>query len=271
MYYIYCYENKINHHKYIGQTNNLKRRFLSHKNSAFNESSKDYNCLFHKKLRQYGIDNFDFYVVEELDTNDSDYVDFRESFWIQKLNTWCRYNQGYNETTGGKQYKKSLAISDEDIKQIKYLLKNTDLEMASIAKKFNTYRDCVSFINQGKYCYDNNESYPLRVTRTWREVPQEIKQAIAEEIINTKIPLKDLVKKYKVSEHLIVQINNGYSNLQGDYHYPLRKTNTITKEQEQIIYDGLLNKERLCDIARKAGVSTDTVRRRREKYNLNNL
>ena len=26
MYYIYCYTNKINNHKYVGQTNNLKRR-----------------------------------------------------------------------------------------------------------------------------------------------------------------------------------------------------------------------------------------------------
>lgn len=50
MNFIYCYENKLNHHKYVGQTNNLKVRYSAHKSQAFNPNSKDYNCLFHKKF-----------------------------------------------------------------------------------------------------------------------------------------------------------------------------------------------------------------------------
>lgn len=49
MNFIYCYENKLNHHKYVGQTNNLKVRYSAHKSQASNPNSKDYNCLFHKK------------------------------------------------------------------------------------------------------------------------------------------------------------------------------------------------------------------------------
>ena len=66
MNFIYCYENKLNHHKYVGQTNNLKVRYSAHKSQAFNPNSKDYNCLFHKKIRQYGLENFDFYCLEEI-------------------------------------------------------------------------------------------------------------------------------------------------------------------------------------------------------------
>lgn len=115
MHYIYCYKNKINGHKYIGQTNNLGVRYAAHKSQAFNPNSKDYNCLFHQKIREYGLENFDFYVLEEIDSEDNEYIDYRECFWIQEENSWCRYGQGYNQNTGGSQFKKSLSISDEDI------------------------------------------------------------------------------------------------------------------------------------------------------------
>ena len=98
MNYIYCFENKINGHKYIGQTNDLKVRYNAHKSQAYNSNSKDYDCLFHKKIREYGLENFDFYVLEEIDdSKDEDYIDFAESFWIDKLKSWCRYGKGYNQ------------------------------------------------------------------------------------------------------------------------------------------------------------------------------
>ena len=54
MYYIYCYTNNINGHKYVGQTSYPARRKSEHKYAAFTPSSEEYNLLFHKKLRQYG-------------------------------------------------------------------------------------------------------------------------------------------------------------------------------------------------------------------------
>ena len=66
MYYIYCYTNKINQHKYVGQTNNLKRRYNEHLSASYNENSISYNSLFHQKIREYGIDNFDFEILETI-------------------------------------------------------------------------------------------------------------------------------------------------------------------------------------------------------------
>ena len=54
MYYIYCYTNKINQHKYVGQTNNYKRRIREHHSCAFNSNASSYNDLIHKKIREYG-------------------------------------------------------------------------------------------------------------------------------------------------------------------------------------------------------------------------
>ena len=51
MNYIYCYTNKINGHKYVGKTNNLERRKREHRSNANNPLSKEYNYLFHRKLR----------------------------------------------------------------------------------------------------------------------------------------------------------------------------------------------------------------------------
>ena len=271
MNFIYCYENKLNHHKYVGQTNNLKVRYSAHKSQAFNPNSKDYNCLFHKKIRQYGLENFDFYCLEEINSNDQEYIDSRESYWIKLLNSWCRYGEGYNETTGGKQFKKNLSISDEQLEEIKSLIKNSDLEFAKIAEKFNIYRDFISRINIGRYGFDEKETYPLRVTRDWREVPQEVKLQIAREILETSIPLQEIANRYKVSKHLVQQINSGESNLESDLVFPLRKTNKrLTSEQEDIILQGIIN-EKTRVISEKAGVSMSAVQIRRKKYKKENL
>ena len=272
MNFIYRYENKLNHHKYVGQTNNLKVRYSAHKSQAFNPNSRDYNCLFHKKIRQYGLENFDFYCLEEINSNDQEYIDSRESYWIKLLNSWCRYGEGYNETTGGKQFKKNLSISDEQLEEIKSLIKNSDLEFAKIAEKFNIYRDFISRINIGRYGFDEKETYPLRVTRDWREVPQEVKLQIAREILETSIPLQEIANRYKVSKHLVQQINSGESNLESDLVFPLRKTNKrLTSEQEDIILQGIINNEKTRVISEKAGVSMSAVQIRRKKYKKENL
>ena len=272
MNYIYCFENKINGHKYIGQTNDLKVRYNAHKSQAYNSNSKDYNCLFHKKIREYGLENFDFYVLEEIDdSKDEDYIDFAESFWIDKLKSWCRYGKGYNQTTGGKQFHRNIKIDDDSINQIKKLLIETEKSFVELAEQFDTYRECIARINIGKYGFDNNLSYPLRITREWREISQEIKTQIAQEIISTKTSLKDIAKKYKISYHTINLLNQGKTNLQGNFTFPLRKTNTISQEQEDLILEGLKKGLRDCEIIKIANVSRNTVSNRRKKYNNLNL
>lgn len=268
MNYIYCYNNKINNHKYVGQTNNLKVRYSAHKSQAYNLNSKDYNCLFHQKIREYGLDNFDFYVLEQIDNQDQDYIDYREQFWIEELKSWCRYGTGYNQTTGGNSFRRTISIDDDSILEIKKLLKNTNISFQDIAIQFNTYRECISRINTGRYAFSEKEMYPIRVTREWKQIPQNIKEEIAELLINTKITYKEIAKKYSISEHTINKINLGQSNLKGDYLYPLRKANQhLTKEQEDKIFEMLSNNIKIKDIALEVGVHSSTVSKRKKKYN----
>ena len=215
--------------------------------------------------------NFEFYVLEEIDSEDGDYIDYREAFWIEQVNSWCRNGQGYNETTGGSQYRKSLTIGDDDIQKIKVLLETTEISFTEIAEQFNTYRECIARINKGTYAYEADRSYPIRITRDWKEISQETKTRIAQEIITTKTPLKDIAKKYSISYHTINLLNQGKSNLQGDYTYPLRKTNTITQEQKDGILQGFKDGKKNSEIVAITGVSRSTVEKYRKKYNIENL
>lgn len=246
-------------------------RYSAHESQSGNPNSKDYNCLFHKKIREYGLANFEFYVLEEIDSEDGDYIDYREAFWIEQVNSWCRNGQGYNETTGGSQYRKSLTVGDDDIQKIKVLLETTEISFTEMAEQFNTYRECIARINKGIYAYEADRSYPIRITRDWKEISQEIKTRIAQEIITTKTPLKDIAKKYSISYHTINLLNQGKSNLQGGYTYPLRKTNTITQEQKDGILQGFKDGKKNSEIVAITGVSRSTVEKYRKKYNIENL
>lgn len=66
MKYIYLYRNLVNNKKYIGQTNNIKRRKKQHQNDSFN--NYNYNRFYqpiHCAIRKYGLENFEFKIIEE--------------------------------------------------------------------------------------------------------------------------------------------------------------------------------------------------------------
>ena len=53
---VYCYTNKINNKKYIGQTLWEKQRYNQHKN-CYEDS------LFHRAIKKYGFDNFNYEIL----------------------------------------------------------------------------------------------------------------------------------------------------------------------------------------------------------------
>lgn len=165
MYYIYCYINKINHHKYVGQTNNPKRRYYEHKSSAYNPNDKDYDDLFHKKIRQYGLDNFDYEILEEINTEDESYVDERERYWIKEKNSYIKNNCGYNMDEGGRRGSDRWVraiLTKEQVEEIYNLLRTTTLTQKEIGEKFNVSQMYISCINIGDKFYNSNFTYPIR-------------------------------------------------------------------------------------------------------------
>lgn len=66
---IYKITNTISKNAYIGQAKIIGSRVRSHITAAFRPQAKDYNYPIHVAIRKYGIDAFDFEVLELCDTS----------------------------------------------------------------------------------------------------------------------------------------------------------------------------------------------------------
>lgn len=92
---IYKITNKINQKIYIGKTKNIDRRWKDHIRLAFTKNQKEYNKPLYMAFRKYGINNFLFEIIEEVN---NDKGEEREQYWIKYYDS---YNKGYNASIGG--------------------------------------------------------------------------------------------------------------------------------------------------------------------------
>lgn len=96
---IYKYTNKINNHLYIGKSLNIEKRKINHLSCANNPKSKEYNYPLHRAIRKYGIENFDFEIIEEI-THENLLLE-REKYWIKYYDSYHN-SCHYNITSGGE-------------------------------------------------------------------------------------------------------------------------------------------------------------------------
>jgi hypothetical protein len=86
-YYIYVTKNVINEKQYVGfhATNNLNDGYIGS------------GVLLHKKIEEYGVENFKKEILEFVTKNN---WSEKETYWIKKLKTYVK-DGGYNLTLGG--------------------------------------------------------------------------------------------------------------------------------------------------------------------------
>lgn len=277
MYYIYCYTNKLNGHRYVGQTNNIQRRQREHKSTSYNPKSTSYNDLIHKKMRQYGYENFDFEVLEIIYSDDIEVVNAQEQFWVKKLDTYCGHGHGYNMDLGGGQPEHSRIISKKDIGTIKTLLKNKE-PFIDIQKRFDISAAFISAINHGVYYYDDQETYPLCKYYKDDSDYDELINLLA----NTDIPLAEIARQLEMGYSTVKKINAGTLR-HGLYPtYPIRKKNHWQRasERQQLARQLLLQGKTKEEVANITGYNPETVRQINKgerwkddslQYPLNNL
>lgn len=221
MHYIYKITNNINGKIYIGQTNNPTRRWWQHTSSA--RCNKG-NQLITKAMIKHGLDNFDFSVICTCCTQED--TDEIEILLIKQYNS-TDMSVGYNLAKGGSKLISTPEIRNKISKSLKEYYKNNDgankgkvlsketrdkISKSSMGKpgtnkgkKFSEeWRQKISESNMGKKFTEKrlkrmSESHmghiPVNRKLTFKEA-----EKIREIYKNTKIPQKELGKRYGISQ-----------------------------------------------------------------------
>lgn len=93
---IYKITNQITGEVYIGQSIRIKQRWREHCINSVNGTTQLYQAM-----RNYGLKNFSFDVIEECD---KEKLNEREIYWISYYDS---FNKGYNMTPGGSEPSKA--------------------------------------------------------------------------------------------------------------------------------------------------------------------
>ena len=179
---IYKIENNVNHMIYIGQSINIENRFIQHKN---NKNNYD----IHVALREYGIENFSFDIIELCNKKE---LNEREIYWISYYN--CQKPNGYNCTPGGTGWNPAVEASkirvaqyDLDGNFIKEFESISDAERQTLAGHISDVLDKENK-KSGEYMWlslKNRDSFPLKIKK-WQDHRSQRKQPIYQLDKNTE-------------------------------------------------------------------------------------
>lgn len=267
---IYKAINNINNKIYIGKTiRTLKDRIQEHQKEIKTKKSLS---PFHLSIIKYGINNFSFEILEDNISNEL--INEKERYYIKKYNAQDK-NIGYNIQSGGDGGFTYSKLSKEDVSQIiNILLDKENLDSyQEIGKKFNVAPSTIESINKGISWTQVNLNYPLRKYNVIGLTLSKKKyNNIVNELKNTSILLKDICKKYNLSEQQITSINQGYFCYNGQHEYykdiysgpfPIRNTLNSQKISKEIflkiLSEYLFTNKSLLSITNKYKISNSSM------------
>lgn len=178
---IYKITNCINNMIYIGQSNDIDRRWQEHKRPSkiINPTNKLYLAF-----KEFGIENFSFEVIEECDLTQ---LNEREQYWIEYYDS---YEKGYNMSKI-ENLQKKMNISQ--VKEIQERLINSDVSNQDLARQYGVSHTWISLVNQGKMWYDESLSYPLRpIQQHEKKIKEPVKRRKVER--PNRNDLKDMIR-----------------------------------------------------------------------------
>lgn len=268
---IYKITNKINGKIYIGKTSRTPQiRWSEHK--QYSHLIERYNTPLYHAMRKYGIDNFDFTVIEDNISN-LEKLNEREKYYIELYNSTSHEN-GYNIVLGGDGGRTSSKLTIQQVEEIRQIL--SDIEniqsFSEIGELFSISSSVISSINMGTSWYDSNIDYPIRkydttgLTLTRKQYAQ-----IVYEIQCSNKTLKDIRSEFNLSQEQITSINQGYYCYGKDNQYykgiyngsfPIRKDSRrfVTKEEFiPVLFEILFTNDSMATIGGRYGIQGNTL------------
>jgi group I intron endonuclease len=187
---IYRAINKNNGKCYVGKTvNSLQQRINSHKSES---NLNRYDVAFHRALRKYGIDMFEWevlhecYLVEQLNE--------MERYFIKKFDS---YLNGYNETLGGDGQSIGYVAAESTRKKLS--IKSTELW-----KDLN-HRKKVSEIQKARWV--RNRHKIIEAQKAWASSPKavHIKSINAKKMWQKKGHKENMRKKLNKTWEIVLE------------------------------------------------------------------
>lgn len=128
---IYKITNINNNKVYIGQSNNLERRYKEH--FVWKLNNKQY---IDELIQDLGKKNFSFEIIEECEL---EVLDEREKYWIKYYNS---FYEGYNKTKGGAgDFYGNPKLTIDDVKRIRESYNNKE-ERKEV---YELYKDKITY------------------------------------------------------------------------------------------------------------------------------
>ena len=245
---IYKITNKINGKCYIGQSNDIIKRWKteykwyhinSHLQSAFNK---------------YGLENFDFEIVEECQPN---LLNEREQFWITVYNSFDR-NFGYNKTLGGTGTLGRTFIMSEETKN-KIRTANTGRKFT--AEQLEEFRNIIRDNQIVIYCYETNKYYTsiANAARELKICKDSIRHVIIKQnnqALNYRFcKITDNINEFITScQQIDTYLKENNLTLKQYYC----KLNISTKKEVKCIETGIIY-ESIIDASNKTGINDNSI------------
>lgn len=227
---------------YIGMSNSIKRRINEH------NCSKPRNILY-QVINKYGKIT-EFEILEEIPSNDRNYMEERERYYISFYKTLVTEN-GYNILKGGDSSNQigidnfNSKLSEDELLKIKQFLSEDKMTIRQIAEYFSVSLDVIENINLGNTYILEGQNYPIRKKKVVSaKLPEEKIREVISILMNSNITQVEIAKNFQVTEEVIKKINKG----EGPYHidgiiYPIRNKNTnrrkFSSEQIELIISDL--------------------------------
>lgn len=214
---IYKITNKINGHIYIGQTNDIERRFSDH----ITGTGDNKYSLVHKAIEKYGADNFDFKVLGWFENYNE-----KERYYIDLYR--CKAPYGYNIQDGGNdpphysgEDNSFAKISEETARKVQEQAQNWLIPRPTIVHENKITFDIFRHINDGTSWHRDDLSYPLRPGE--KEINEWKADKVIDLLKNTTLSQKEIAKQVGWARSAITMINIGKNHHRDNEAYPIRK------------------------------------------------